>query len=435
MINPPWRLIMKLYILLFLGLFFFFSAQAQIVVPAQIEQKMKNAIGMVAISGFGRNVLATGFFISDKLFVTEFLAAEQLRRMSGTKMAVWIRNQYFGVKRAYALYGSRNLAILEIESSYEGGVLELSKEGTPTEVMYGAGFDIGAIQVSGYHITGEQILRGLGEEKSSRYDSADVLSIMPIKSYHKLSGYQFYQLLSGQMNTSVRSLPYYQLTGGHMHTSTNGLPFLNQRGEVIGMKFGNIVDLAFATPVEFLRDVVKGKGHCDTLSLQDCLDKAVEDLYEEAKSGDPIAQYAHNDRLYTNLDEAVLKGDEAIDWLMASAETGNVLSQLQAMMHITSHYQCFALPEGQENTDIFSEMLSVLQAIGRIFTDKEEMMSLTLRWLEEMRQKDFAPSYFLTGLMYLNGHCVEQDIEASRFFLTKANQKGFTPIDFISTNL
>ena len=423
---------MKLFVSLFFIFFLSLSAPAKIIAPEEMEQRLKNAVGMVAVSGFGRNILATGFFISDKWFVTEFLGAEQLSRRINASIAIWIRNRYFTVERAYALSGTRNLAILEIKSSYTGGVLPLAERGAPTDIMYGTGFDINVIQTYGYYVTGEEILRGAKEGRTSRFDSANLLSIIPVKSYRKVSGYQFYQLAEGHLYTPINSLPHYHLTGGHLYTSTNGLPFLNQNGEVIGIKFGNVFDLAYATPVEFLKDAVKGKGKCEELSLQDCLDKSVEDLYEEAQRGDPIAQHAHNSRLYTALDESIVIGNEAIDWLLASAETGNVLSQLQMMMHITSDYECFALPEGQRTGGFSSEVLGLLKAVGRMFTDKEEVMSLTLRWLEEMRQKDFVLSYFLKGLMLLNGHCMEQDIPAAMSSFREASRKGFTPIDYES---
>ena len=402
---------MKLFVSLFFIFLLSFSAQAKTIDLEEIERRMKSAIGMVAVSSFGKNVLGTGFFISDKLFYTDFITVEQLRRSSNTKITIWIGNQYFAVKRAYVLDGARNLAVLEIESSYNGGTLRLSKEGTPTNVMYGAGFDIGAIQASGRYITGQEILSGLREGRASRFDSADFLSIMPVRSYHRLSDYQFFQL-----------------TGKNMHTSTNGLPFLNQQGEVIGMKFGNAFNLAFATPVKFLKE----EGNCGELSIQDCLDKAVEELYEQAKSGDPIAQYAHNNRMYmAYLDEAILRGNEAIDLLLASAKAGNVLSQLQTMIHITSQYQCFALPEEQEKGGIFSKLAGLLHAVDRMFTDKAEVLKLTADWLGDMERKDFVLSYFLKGLMFLNGNCVEQDIPTAMFYLNRASQRGFTPIDYI----
>ena len=406
---------MKLFVSLFFIFFLSFSAQAKTIDLEEIERRMKGAIGMVAVSSFGKNVLGTGFFISDKLFYTDFITVDQLRRSSNTKITIWIRNRYFAVKRAYFLDGARNIAVLEIESSYKGRVLPLSKEETPLLVMYGAGFDIGVMRASGYYVTGEDILSGLREGRSSRFDSADLLSVMPVYSYHSLSGYQFFQL-----------------TGGNMHTSTIGLPFLNQQGEVIGMNFGNTFNLAFATPVKFLKKALKGEGNCGELSIQDCLDKAVEELYEQAKNGDPIAQYAHNNRMYTAyLDEAILRGNEAIDLLLASAEAGNVLSQLQAMIHITSDYQCFDLPKSQKRGGIFSKLAGLLDAIGRMITDREEVLKLTAKWLWEMEKKDFVLSYFLRGLMFLNGRCVEQDIIAARYYLSMASQRGFTPIDYI----
>ena len=373
---------------------------------------MKNAIGMVAVSGFGKNILGTGFFISDKLFCTDFLTVDQLRRDSRMNIAIWIKNQYFAVKKTYALHGARNIAILEIESSYKGGVLKLSEEETPTNVMYGAGFDIIQMYNRGHYMNGEEIFRGLTNKKASRVSTESLLNIMEVRRYQSLSGYQFFQLRSGR----------------GMYLSTNGLPFVDQNGDVIGMKFGNILNLAYATPVKFLKEVLRGKGNCGELSIEDCLDKSVEDLYEEAKSGDPIAQYAHNDRMYVAyLDEAILRGNEAIDLLWASAETGNVLSQLQTMIHITSQYRCFATIE--ENYTFWSLMGDLLGAMNRLVDDEKEVVELTLKWLDEMEKKDFVFAYYLKGTMFINGNCVEKDVRRGFSYLEQARQKGFAPLD------
>ena len=380
-----------------------------------LQDKIRNAVGIIAVPGFGTNVLGSGFFVTGKLFVADFLTVDQLRRDDNTTIAIWIKDQYFAVKRAYALYGARNLAVLEIESVYEGGVLELSAGESLAQVMYGAGFDMREMYFSGenYYITGDEILEGLTKGEASRLSTDKLLNIMQVTNYQSLSGYQFFQL-----------------NRAYLHPSTNGLPFLNYRGEVVGVKFDHFTNLAYATPIKFLKEVLNGKGNCGELSLEDCLGKAVEDLYEQAKAGDPIAQYAHNHRLlYTAyLDEIFYRGHEAMGWLYASANAGNVLSQLYSALNVSLDYECFALPEGQVH-NIFSMIDSSLRALGRMFSDKEKVVELTLKWLDEMEARKFVLADYLKGLMLLNGNCVEKDVAAGLFHLRKASQRGLAPIE------
>ena len=108
-------------------------------------------------------------------------------------------------------------------------------------------------------------------------------------------------------------------------------------------------------------------------------------MYEQAKDGDPIAQYAYNNRLLyaAYLDGILYRRNEAIDWLYASADAGNVLSQLYSALSVSLDYECFALPEGQIY-NIFSMIDSSLRALGRMFSNKEKVVELTLKWLDEM---------------------------------------------------
>lgn len=372
-------------------------------------EKMGNAIGMVAIPGFGKNILASGFFISDKLFVTDFLKLEQLRRDSKNKVTIWIQDQYFPVKSAKAVYGPYNLAVLEIESSYTGGVLELSEEKSPAQAAYAAGFDIREIHLlNNYYISADKILGGLKEQETNRVNTSSVLNYMRVIDYQSISDYQFVQL-----------------NRNDLHSSTNGLPFVSSRGEVVGVKFGNMANLAYATPVKFLKEVLDGKGNCEPLPIEECLDQAVENLYKEAQDQNPVAQYVHNHRLHTaSIDEAVLKGNEAVRWMMSSADTGNVMSQLQSVRHLASGYQCFALPN---KDDGWLSIGNLLQTINGIASDKKEDVEQILKWLDELERKGIVLAYYLKGLIYLNGNCTEKNIERGLHYLNLAGMRGFFP--------
>ena len=375
-------------------------------------EKMRNAVGIVAIPGFGENILASGFFISDKLFVTDFLQLEQLKRSSEGNVTVWIKDQYFPVKNVKAVYEPHNLAVLEIESSYTGGVLKLSEEESPTQAAYAAGFDIREIHLlDNYYVSADRILKGLREQGLHRgIRTDDILNFMRVIDYRSTSDYQFVQL-----NRS------------NLHSSTNGLPFVNSRGEVVGVKFSNTANLAYATPVnvKLLKEVLNGKGNCEQLSIGECLDQAVENLYKKAKDQDPIAQYMHNHRLYTaSIDEAIYKGNEAVRWMMSSAETGNVMSQLRSVIHLASGYQCFALPNKDGS---WLSIGNVLRTINGIANDKKGDVEQIFKWLSELEKKEITLAFYLKGLMYLNGNCGEKNIERGLYYLDLAGIRGFFP--------
>lgn len=382
-------------------------------------EKIKNAVGLVAIPGFGKDTLVTGFFVTDKLFVTEFLAIDQLRRNSKMPITIWIKDQYFSVGKAKALYGARNIAVLEIESSYKGGVLKLSKDPL-TPAVYGVGFDIREIALSDskYYITAEEVFGGLEGQKNSYIRSTnELLNIMQVIDQQFVSDYQFFQL-----------------NRVSLHSSTSGLPFLNRRGEVVGMKSGSFANLVYATPVKFLKEALK--GNCGQMSIQKCLDQANETLYQQAKNQDPVAQYAYNNRSYTSyLSRAIDRGgwNEAVRWLLSSSEAGNVLSQLQSVMYLTYEYQCFALPKKNNNGFLYADYL--LRSFNQIFSDKKEVVQRSLEWLNQMEEKGITLAYYLKGLMFLNGNCIEKNIEKGFLFLEKAGKRGFFPaLNFLIDN-
>lgn len=379
---------------------------------SSLWDKIKNAVGMVAIPGFGENFLATGYFISDKLFVTDFLPVSRLTKDSNWNITIWIKDKYFPVKKIKSVYGTHRLAVLEIESSYKGGVLTLkqgevlTKEGALTKAVYGAGFDMEAILFSDirYHITADRIFRGSLIKRNDRISTDKYLSLLRVIGSQSISGYYFFQL-----------------NRDGMHSSTNGLPFFDHRGEVIGMKFQNTANLAYATPVTVLTEVLNGgKGNCDQFSIQECLRRAKNILYGQAENKDPAAQYA-----YSQLYSMDLHADR---WTMSSAIVmGNILSQLQLARRLSSRYNCFDLPNKNNRLLDFTGINYIAQLINSILKDKNMIVEDVVELLHKMQGEQFILADYLKGLMFLNGNCVEKDIEKGLALMEKVGEANFFP--------
>ena len=377
---------------------------------SSLWDKIKNAVGVVAIPGFGENFLATGYFISDKLFVTDFLPVSRLRKGSSWNITIWIKDKYFPVKKIKSVYGTHRLAVLEIESSYKGGVLKLkegevlTKEGALTEVVYGAGFDMEAILFSDmrYYITADRIFRGSLTKRNDRISTDKYLSLMKVIGSQSISGYYFFQL-----------------NRDGMHSSTNGLPFFNHRGEVVGMKFQNTANLAYITPVKILKEDLNGKGNCDQLSIGECLDRVADTLYEQAENKDPAAQYAYNQLYSANL--------YTDPWLESSASAGNILSQLRLVRKWGSHYGCFDLPNRNGHLLDFTGISYVIRFVNSMWSDKDEIIEQVFDWLHKMEEKRFIPARYLKGLALLNGNCIAKDIKKGLSSLEEVGEANFFP--------
>ena len=370
-------------------------------------KKAEQAIGVVTVPKWGENDWGTGFFISDKLFVTSFQIIDGFSDRRDNSIVIWIENRFFSVKNVKALSAIHQLAVLEIEGSYQEGALKLSHEPLRSgEAPFAFGFSIPELYKQG--ITDSEILHHHRKGESSLSYTQKALLDIDILNYEK-------------------NLDFHSAYLGRRYLKgAQGLPFLNTKGQVVSVSFNNVSNLVYAIPIKYLKQILKEDIYqCETMSIEDCLEKSLETLYNHSVKGDLWAQFSYGNRGI---------GVDANHFLKQSAKAGNALSQIKMAENLLGGSNCLTLPNGGIDWNQLRWMAQGFQYLRLQFQSEAKRISNISKgwhWLSEGEQKDLAKAYYLKGLFLLNGNCFEKNIPLGLEYLELAAKKGYLPAVFI----
>ena len=236
----------------------------------------------------------SGFFISPKLFVTNFhillgLLLNNEEDLNEIRLAQKGNPNILNIKQVVSVSILYDLAIIEIKETSQH-YLNLSETELKTdEDLFVIGYSSGVFLIE----------KNTGKIS---YEN-DSLFMFPV-SHSNLFG-------------------------------TSGGPILNEQGQLVGVLFGGGRNILNATKINHLKNLITGNigQNCEAISSKNCLEKEIENLIYLVEQNYIPAQFQLA-KIYYNLNRNV----EAMQWLKKVAQQGHVQAQYDlGAMYFSEH--------------------------------------------------------------------------------------------------
>ena len=239
----------------------------------------------------------------------------------------------------------------------------------------------------------------------------------------------------------------------------SGGPVLDEKKEVIGIiyhGYENILRFIKVSKIEELRSGVIGRD-CSDFSLSSCVEKAIENLKEEAERGYALAQYQlarmylygigmepDYKKAFYGMEKAAEQGYAPAQDTLARRYLGGTgvesyyrkdfywrqqVEQLRrglelSLEDVLDEAEAFYwMKKVAEQGDAPAQYELALMYFYGIGVDQDEEQALN--WMEEAAEQGSAPAQYELALMYLHGRVVEQDEEQAFYWMSKAARQGY----------
>jgi len=373
-------------------------AKAEDLVPKEVIQAEK-AIWKYSNSFVGNQ--ATGFFISEKHFVTNFhaLMPDQISQdafdstISHVKLSQVGSDRVLRIKKALQISVLYDLAILEIEG-----------------------------EVSDYLHIGD----------SSLFSGDLYISGYPSGFFSKITHKKEYGIYKADYRYYI-SVDHSYLRGA------SGSPVLNKRGEVIGIASYATVNMMVVINSNDLKTLISrgfGSTSCSLMALKKCIKEEVENLKEKAKKGQVFAQHALATIYYKG--EGVEQSYEiAIKWYKLATKQGDILAKF--MLAIMYYHGEGTKQNYEEAFRWFKESAEkgfalAQYALATMYSSGEgveQNIEESIKWLKLAAKQGYSQAQYSLADIYYYGKGVDKNFaEAFRWYKLAAKQ-GFARAQYV----
>ena len=375
---------MKFFILFIsLNLFSLTFVQAQAPEVLQAENSIRQIYSKSTFLG-------TGFFISPKLFVTNFHILSYLSETTENLNEVHLTQEgnpnTLNIKKVVAVSALYDLVLIETQETSQNYL-------TLSESKVKADDDLFII---GYP---EEILTRVKKTGKINYEDASNFS--------------------------------FPVNHSNLH-GASGSPVLNDQGQIIGVLYRVDTNLAFAIKINSLKKFIAGdmRQNCKAISFKNCLKKEIENLKALAEQGFTRAQY-YLGYLYYLGKNVPQNYKQAVHWLQKAARQGS--TEAQQHLAFIYYYGEKGVPKNYNLAldwlkQAAEQGLAPAQLYLAVMYDNEKEVSQNLKlvfyWTEQAALQGFAEAQFNLGRMYYYGGRFPQNYKLAFEWFQKSALQG-----------
>ena len=332
---------------------------------------------------YNKNSAGTGFFIGQKLFVTNYHVLYSLLKNEITLDEIHLSQEgnpnTLNIKQVISVSALDDLAIIEIKETSQH-YLKLSQTNAKAD---------DDLFITGYP---DKVFTRMKKTGQINYEEDDYFFSFPV-NHSNIFG-------------------------------ASGSPVLNNQGQVFGVASQSVVNMMYLIKINHL-NLTKGDTgqNCETMSIKNCLKKEIKNLTRLAEQGNAFAQF-HLGLIDDNEKETKY-------WYEKAGSQG--FAPAQYYLGFTYYYG-FRVPQNDELAEEWY-LKAAMQGFAPAQNNLAAMYKYELaeEWYLKAAMQGFAPAQFNLGAMYYSGKETKQNYELAEEWFQKAADQGVARAQFYLT--